>query len=344
MTRCLLLCKAILLSLFVVGAAAAQIIPTVYQDQYVLVRAGINEAGRQPIHVGDLLSFELRIQYDSRKVRLEQFDNEYFQRGFSSQTGIRLFAPPVVTHEDLHGTLVETRAIWQFQVLDCPADQEICAGDKNYDLPVISTSYQLIDKSGQALNDKSFRFRPWPGKIVVSRSLPSLQEPEADFADYFPSGAYPEMLPVKTPSYGGLLAVVAGSLLLALGFGNRLSATGSLRGRQKTRPAGSRWQRLLFHLRDSSLQDEQWTDGLRRCVSWFCLDELDVNPYVWLTDDSSPAEISPKSTVSARALFTDIAGQCCIEPEHRDEYLVRFTQMVSEIMETQNTTEETNLD
>ena len=336
MTNCLLLRKAlVLLSLFAVGADAAQIIPSVYQDQYVLVRAGIIEAGRQPIHVGDLLSLELRIQFDSRNVRPEQFDSEYFQRGFSSQTGIRLFAPPLVTHEDLEGSLVETRAISLFQILDCPTDQEICAGDKNYDLPVISTSYQLIDKSGQVLNDKSVRFRPRPEKIVVSPSLPSLQEPEADFADYFPSGAYPEMLPVMKPSYGGLLAVVAGSLLLALGFRDRLSARGSLRGMQKSKPAGSRWERLLLHLRDSSLQDDQWSDGLRGCASWFCLDELGVNPYVWLTDDSSNAEISPKSTAAARALFTDIAGQCSIEPENREEYLARFTQMVNEIMGAQ---------
>ena len=345
MANRLLRCKALLLlSLFVVGADAAQFIPIVYQDQYILVRAGINEAGRQPIHVGDLLSFELRIQFDSRNVRLERFDSEYFQRGFSSQTGIRLFAPPVVTHENLESSLVETGAIWSFQILDCPADQEICAGDKHYNLPVISTSYQLIDQFSQVLNDKSFRFRPWPDKIVVSPSLPSLPEPESDFADYFPSGAYPEMLPVETPSYGGLMVLVAGGLLLALGLGDRFSAVGSLNGRQKMRPAGNRWQRLLLHLRDSSLQDEQWTDGLRRCASWFCLDELDVNPYVWLTDDSSSAEISPKSTVSARALFTDIANQDSIEPEHREQYLARFTQIVDEIMGTQDATLETNLD
>ena len=153
------------------------------------------------------------------------------------------------------------------------------------------------------------------------------------------------MLHVKTQSYGCLLALVAGSLLLALGLCGRFSTTGLLlHGRKKMRPAGSRWEQLLFHLRDSSLQDEEWTDGLRRCASWFCLDELGVNPYVWLTDDSSSAEISPASTAGARALFTDIASQCGIEPENREEYLARFTQMVKEIMGTQDTPPETNLD
>ena len=187
----------LLLPVIAAGANAAPVIPTVYQDQYVLVRAGVNEVGRQPIHVGDLLSLELRIRFDSRNVRVQRFDSEYFQRGFSGQTGIRLFAPPVVTHEVLEGSLMETRAKWSFQILDCPAEQEICAGDKNYDLPVISTSYQLIDQFGQTLNDKSFRFRPWPDRIVVSPALPSSAKSERGFADYFPAGAYPDLLPVE---------------------------------------------------------------------------------------------------------------------------------------------------
>ena len=136
---------------------------------------------------------------------MEQFDSEFFQRGFAGLSGIRLFAPPVVTHESLAGELVETRAAWSFQVLDCPADQETCAGDKHYELPIMSMAYQLIDASGQTLNDKTIRFRPWPDKIIVSPALPSSSGAEGNFADYFPAGAYPDMLPVKKPSNGGAL-------------------------------------------------------------------------------------------------------------------------------------------
>lgn len=331
MVNPLLLRKSLLLFfLYVVSVDAAQVIPLVYQDPYVVVRAGINESGRQPIHVGDLLSLELRIQFDSDIVRVEQFDSEFFQRGFSSQSGIRLFAAPVVTHQGLEDSMVETRATWSFQILDCPAHQEICAGYKNYELPVISIAYQLIDQSGQTLNDKTLRFRPSPDKIIVSSTLPSSPESDPDFTDYFPAGAYPDMLPVKKPSIGGALAIVAGSLLLALGFGVRLSDSGSLHGLPKTRLDGSRWERLLISLRTSALQDEQWTDALRRCVSWFCQDELDTNPYAWLTDESTTTEISPDSTAAARALFADIASQDIIKSENRAEYLLRLTQVASE--------------
>jgi hypothetical protein len=320
----------LLLFLAVAGADAAQIIPIVYRDSYVQVRAGIGEAGRQPIHVGDLLSLEIRIQFDSHTVRVEQFDSEFFQRGFAGLSGIRLFAPPVVTHESLVGELVETRAAWSFQVLDCPADQETCAGDKHYELPIMSMAYQLIDASGQTLNDKTIRFRPWPDKIIVSPALPSSSAAEGNFADYFPAGAYPDMLPVKKPSNGGALAIAAGGLLLALGFGIRLSSSGPLHGLPKTRLAGSRWERLLMDLRDSALQDEQWTDALRRCASWFCLDELDANPYAWLTDDSASSAQLPKSVAAARTLFMDIVSQDMIEPQKRAEYLHKLAQIASE--------------
>jgi len=327
-----LLSRKTLLLLFLIAAGvdAAQIIPIVYRDPYVQVRAGIGEAGRQPIHLGDLLSLEIRIQFDSHIVRVEQFDSEYFQRGFAGLSGIRLFASPVVTHESLVGGLVETRAAWSFQVLDCPADQETCAGDKHYELPIMSMAYQLIDASGQTLNDKTIRFRPWPDKIIVSPALPSSSGAESNFADYFPAGAYPDMLPVKKPSNGGALAVAAGGLLLALGFGIRLSSSGALHGVPKTSLAGSRWERLLTDLRDSALQDEQWTDALRRCASWFCLDELDANPYAWLTDDSASSAQYPKSVADARALFIDIASQDMIEPQKRAEYLHKFAQMADE--------------
>ena len=320
----------LLLLLVATGADAAQIIPIVYRDPYVQVRAGIGEAGRQPIHIGDLLSLEIRIQFDSHIVRVEQFDSEYFQRGFAGLSGIRLFAPPVVTHESLEGGLVETRAAWSFQVLDCPADQETCAGDKNYELPILFVAYQLIDVSGQTLNDKTIRFRPWPDKIMVSPALPTSSAAERNFADYFPAGAYPDMLPVTLPSNGGALAVVAGGLLLALGFGIRLSNSGSLHGLPKATLAGRRWERLLMELRDSALQDEQWTDALRRCASWFCFDELDANPYAWPTDDPAASAQLPKSVAAARALFIDIASQDMIEPRKRTEYLHKFTQVADE--------------
>ncbi len=332
----------LVLLLVAAGADAVQIIPIVYRDPYVQVRAGIGESGRQPIHIGDLLSLEIRIQFDSHIVRVEQFDSEYFQRGFASISGIRLFAPPVVTHESLEGGLVETRAAWSFQVLDCPADQETCAGDKNYELPIMSTAYQLIDASGQTLNDKTIRFRPWPDRIIVSPALPSSSGAERNFANYFPAGAYPDMLPVTNPFNGGALAVAAGGLLLALGFGIRLSNSGSLHGLPKTTLAGSRWERLLMELRDSALPDEQWTDALRRCASWFCLDELDANPYAWLTDDPAASAQLPKSVAAARALFVDIVSQDRIEPQKRAEYLHKFAQMANE--HSARGTREQNLD
>ncbi len=85
-----------------------------------------------------------------------------------------------------------------------------------------------------------------------------------------------------------------------------------------------------MELRDSALQDEQWTDALRRCASWFCLDELDANPYAWLTDDPAASAQLPKSVAAARALFVDIVSQDIIEPQKRAEYLHKIVNMANE--------------
>ena len=85
-----------------------------------------------------------------------------------------------------------------------------------------------------------------------------------------------------------------------------------------------------MELRESALQDEQWTDALRRCASWFCLDELDANPYAWLTDDAAVSAQLPKSVAAARALFIDIASQNMIEPQKRTEYLHRLMEVADE--------------
>lgn len=335
MAKCLLLREVLLLLMLATGAAAAQVVPIVYQDEHVLVRAGIAEAGRRSIHIGDVLSLELRVQFDNHYVRLEKFDSEYFQRSFSSQPGFRLFSPPVVTHEDLEKDRVEIRAVWSFQILGCPAGQEICGDSKTYELPVISTSYQLIDNAGQVLNDKSFRFRPWPAKFAISSALPAAADLRDGFSDYFPAGAYPEMFPSGESSYSSSLAVLVGGILLAAAFGTRLSASGSLHGLQTKKSAGRRWEYLLMQLRDSLLQDEQWTDELRRCVCWYCLDELRVNPYVWLTDELAATAVLPNAEACARTFFIDMTSQGNIESGGREQCLARFTQMVEELVDIQ---------
>ena len=44
-----------------------------------------------------------------------------------------------------------------------------------------------------------------------------------------------------------------------------------------------RWQRVLQELPvDGSGDDTRYVDSLRRCLVWYCNDELQLDPFMWL--------------------------------------------------------------
>jgi hypothetical protein len=138
---CRSLAVVVILALFVANSNAAQPVPAVYEDQDLIIRAGIPEIGLQSVHVGDAVSLALQIEFDATRVRVETLDDDYFERVFAGQKGIRLYARPIVSEETGNANQVMIRAVWPFQILDCPDEQTICPGQKSYSLPVISLAY-----------------------------------------------------------------------------------------------------------------------------------------------------------------------------------------------------------
>ena len=313
----------IVLALSVANSYAAQPVPAVYEDQDLTVRAGIPEIGLQAVHVGDAISLVLQIEFDANRVRVEALDDDFFERAFASQKGIRLYAPPAVTEEAGNDNQVVIRGVWPFQILDCPDGQSICAGDKLYTLPVISVAYQLIDESGQALNNKSARFRPWPGMVPVTASIATSRNQAGEFLAHFPGGAYPAALAVADWRTESRFALLAGILLLAIGF--QSAAFGQRLLGQSLHLAGpaTRWEAALRTLHNDSLSDDEWADRLRRAVTWYCLDELGDNPFAWLQDTAVRASAS----ADFREFFFDVLHQESIAREQRAAYLERFARI-----------------
>lgn len=319
----LLLAAVLALALFSASAHAAPPVSEVYRDDFVTVRAGILEIGSQPIHLGDAVSLTIEVEFDAAQVRVETLDSDFFQRTFANHKSIKLYGPPAVTRQSRSRDLVEIRAVWQFQILDCPEDLANCAGDKIYELPVIAIAYQLVNEAGETLNNKSARFKPWPGRIAVARTI---SDSAGEFSDYFPGGAYPEALPINDRHYAGLLAAIGGGFIFALGVGGRLLGRESRPHAMQTRLPANRWESALAELHGGSLADDQWADMLRRCATWFCLDELDCNPYAWLADSGQSISGKPNLT-EFHGFFVDVLGQESIGKEHRNEYVSRFTRL-----------------
>ena len=311
--------RAALLALVMLAADAyaAQAVPAVYQDEYVSIHAGVADTGMRPIHLGDAISFVARIVFDSSQVRIETLDDDFFKRAFAGPGNFQLYAPAIVTQVKESGGQIEIHAAWPFQVLGCPENLTTCPGDKIYELPVISVSYQIIDETGEVVNDKSARFRPWPGRIAVVSALAVRNGRTGEFEDYFPRGAHAQAMAVSNSPGTGMVAVLAGILLVVVGLNKRQLGNRPQHHVMDAESTANRWQRALSTLQNDLLPDDQWADLLRRCASWYCADELGRNPHAPLATDFDE-------------FFSDILSEESIAAERRGDFLARFAKLAGE--------------
>ena len=91
------------------------------------------------------------------------------------------------------------------------------------------------------------------------------------------------------------------------------------RSQDKTAADQPRWQQQLQNLQEAdSADDARYLDALRRCLVWYCNDELQLDPFVWLDlaetgDDPDDNAGDDRSHADLRSLFIDLlhnrAGQ-----------------------------------
>lgn len=310
-------------------AFAAAAVPVVHQDEFLTVRAGVPDAGRRPVHVGDALSLLVEVEFDAERLRVEALDAAFFQRAFADHKAFALRSDPAVTREGAAGGRTLITAAWSFQILGCPAGLAQCAGNKSYELPVIDLAYQLLGPNGKPVNDKSIRLRLWPGTLAVTPSVNAATGSPDEFAAVFPGGAYQEALPVDGRRGSAVLAAFAGTLMLGAGIGASR--------RRQVRVAGipaprdlTRWQAVLAHLETGELADDEWADALRRCITWYCLDELSANPCDWLQNGAPGTARVPPALAGFCALFVDVLHEERIASGERPPWLARFRRVVED--------------
>jgi len=323
-----LLTGIILYLLVVLNVWSAEYVPEVYQDDYVIVRAGIMETGTNPVHFGDPLTLVVEIDFDDRQVLVENLDDEFFIRSWGSEKGIVLTGASTETPTGQAEDHTTKRVTFVFQVLDCPGDLTACPGHKFYEIPVFSLAYQIIETTGEVVNNKSVRFRPWPGKVVVTQALPVRPEGLEEFSSYFPGGGYPRAMTVDGHQAGSLWIVLVGGVIFIASFISL--GRGTPHRIDNSNRSGTRWQNVLGLLRDRAreLRDDEWADMMRRCVTWYCVDELGLNPYTWLNSAMEPDKLQPFE--SFRAFFLEVLNQESIEHGRRAGFVDRFSDLAGE--------------
>jgi hypothetical protein len=325
--------KSIIFSLILVwNVSASEYVPDVYQDDYIIVRAGIEEAGRVPVHLGDKLSLVIEAEFSGNEVIVEDLDEQLFERSWGSEKGIRLIhAPEIVRTQEANGITI-LRSIFSFQVVDCPGEFTSCRGNKTYALPVFSLGYQIVDVSGNVVNNKSVRFNPEPDSVVVMQALDIRGEGGLEkLSTYLGNAGYPAALELIKDNESGMWPLLIGGLIFMVSFFPVLFSKNTTRRTDDPRRARNRWEKVLVFAEDKSneLSDEEWSDLLRRCVTWYCMDEYNINPYTWLSDGNSEGESQAVSNL--RAYFFEVLNQEGIDKTLRSDYVNKFSALTSSL-------------
>ena len=320
------LLKSALLLVISTSVYALEYVPEVYKDDYVVVRSGVMESGSQPINLGDQLNLTIEIDFKTDEVLVENLSEDIFRRNWGTEKGLVLNNPPLVTVTTVNERISKLRAVYPFEVLDCPGEVISCPGHKMYTLPVITLGYQILDNSGAVVNNKSIRFNSWPGSLVVTPVLHVDHEGLGEFASYFPDGAYSGSVGYTDTYTGGLWTALFGGLLVLTSFAPALFASPAPRRTEVSRQSGKRWENVLALLQDNPdrFTDEEWSDLIRRSAVWYCMDEYAFNPYTWLTDPSSG---NTQTLQTFRSYFIDVMNEEGIDKADRSGFVSRFREL-----------------
>jgi hypothetical protein len=319
-------CRRTALVVFLIWASAPVVaaMPAVYRDAHVVVHAAVIEAGNEPMHIGDPLTLEVEVAFDREQVQVEAPDSDWFQRAFSSLPSVRLYRSEPMTRATDAAGRSRLAMRWQFQIVDCPEAMANCPGLKAYDLPVMTIAYRLRGSASGSGASRSARFAPWPGTITLVPAIAFEAGADADLAAVLPGAAWPKPKRASGGIAAGPVLLATGGLLIAGGFvvGKRRRRRPQAAARRHL-PVG-RFERAAVGLEQSNLSDEEWADLLRRCVTWYCVDEMSINPFDWLREEVSHATLDHGSASACRALFLDVLAETGVERGRRDAYLNRF--------------------
>ena len=281
--RIILLAGLLSVSIPVTGEELAA---EVYRDEHIGVHAGISGQSGRIIHFGDVLPLVVQLAYDSDKLSVDEPDDEFFNAAWPEDDR------PVLKDRKTVRSDSGLQTVFYFQILDCPGEQWTCPGTREYLLPEFSLNYQIDGVT------ESLSFRPWPSILTVSSAIPLDEEDQLfQFRKYFPTNAYTD--PVsgsdrKGTAFGfvgiGMAALLGGILMWPF----RLKKSSPFGAKKETR-----WKVLLQELEDDDAADEKrYFDQLRRCVVWYCTDELDIDPFDWLGSRDEEPEL--------QSLFVDL--------------------------------------
>ncbi len=328
MRRPPVLLLAALLPLAAMPCRAEPYTQPVYAGDSIEIEAGLDGAGGRALAFGDELVLSVVVRHDPGNVGVTALDDAFFTSHWPQAEGVYLRASAFETRRVPGPRSSEQRAVFRFQVLGCPdTSAPTCPGDRYYPVPAFGVGYteRATGEPGVA------RFELPAAALTVMTTIPRDADNQLfPFEVYFPYGGYPDP---QTGTAGTGAALLTAGFAFAILTGGIFMWPFRSRSDDTTQDAVPRWKKQLEKLRAADAVDEtRYLDELRRCLVWYCNDELGVDAFVWLdlaerNDDVREAAEDDASYTGLRDLFIELlhapTGQADALRERLERLIVR---------------------
>lgn len=302
-------------------------IPVVYVDNYISVRSAVLYTEEESFHIGDVLHLAIDMEYAPNRVRIANLDETLLRDSWSQSPWIALQGDPVVTQSQTDTDLSKLEALYDFQVINCPDLSLPCPGGKIYTLEDISLGIEILDDDGRVVSNTDIRFKPSPGFVSLPSALTVINGRVESFNFYFPHRAFGTLAMEKINGTLPLMTFILG-LLIITGMVLIPMAREWLRQRVHTGVGllGNRWELVLDRLDNDSLEDEEYWEGVRVAITWYCFDEYKINPIHWQQDE----DVSTGDDVidQLKVVYHEAMTAPTIEQSQRNDIVRQVTDLL----------------
>jgi hypothetical protein len=293
--------------------------PVVYSDNYINVRSSVLFTEEQSFHLGDVLYLLITVEFAADRVRISNLDQTLLTDSWSESPWLALRGPPQVSNTLSNNGLTRLEAFYGFQIIACPIPALQCPGGKNYVLEDITLGIELMDDNGRVVSTEDIDFRPSPGFVGLPSALAINNGRLESFNLYFPGRAFGLPVSADVDPVPSLLLFIVGLVLVSVMVVAPTARTW-LRHRVTAQIGilGKRWEHVLDRMQDPSLEDNEFWEGVRVAITWYCYDEFKINPVHWSeSGDKTDAE----ELDQLKDLYTQAAYAGELSPSQREVIL-----------------------
>jgi hypothetical protein len=278
-------------------------LPVVYSDNYINIRSSVLFSEEESFHLGDLLHLGISLEFDADRVRISNLDETLLTESWSESPWVAHHGSPQVTRSELKNGLTQLQAFYAFQIIDCPSVGVQCPGGKAYAMNDITLGVDLIDDNGRVVSTTDVNFRPSPGFVGLPSALMLNNGKLESFNLYFPGRAFGLPIPASVNPNPSLLLFIIGLILVSI-MVVAPTARSWLRHRVTAQIGilGNRWEHVLDHLQDDKLENDEFWEGIRVAIIWYCYDEFKINPVHWSeANDKTDGDLEHLKTLYIQA-------------------------------------------